>query len=37
VNKIPPFDASQQYQQIGDRLSKAALEVLASGQLVDRL
>jgi len=34
VNKIPPFDASQQYQQIGDRLSKAALEVLASGQYI---
>ena len=34
MNKIPPFDASQQYQQIGDRLSKAALEVLASGQYI---
>jgi dTDP-4-amino-4,6-dideoxygalactose transaminase len=34
VNKIPPFDVSQQYQQIGDRLNKAALEVLASGQYI---
>jgi len=34
VNKIPPFDASQQYQQIGDLLNKAALEVLASGQYI---
>jgi dTDP-4-amino-4,6-dideoxygalactose transaminase len=34
VNKIPPFDVSQQYQQIGDRLNKAALDVLASGQYI---
>jgi dTDP-4-amino-4,6-dideoxygalactose transaminase len=34
VNKIPPFDVSQQYQQIGDLLNKAALEVLASGQYI---
>ena len=34
MNKIPPFDASQQYQQIGDRLNKAALDVLASGQYI---
>lgn len=34
MNKIPPFDVSQQYQQIGDRLNKAALEVLASGQYI---
>jgi dTDP-4-amino-4,6-dideoxygalactose transaminase len=34
VNKIPPFDASQQYQQIGDRLNQAALAVLASGQYI---
>ena len=34
MNKIPPFDASLQYQQIGDRLNKAALDVLASGQYI---
>ncbi len=34
MNKIPPFDVSQQYQQSGDRLNKAALEVLASGQYI---
>ena len=34
MNKIPPFDASQQYQQIGDHLNKAALAVLASGQYI---
>ena len=34
MNKIPPFDASQQYQEIGDRLNKAALGVLASGQYI---
>ena len=34
MNKIPPFDVSQQYQQIGDRLNQAALEVLASGQYI---
>jgi dTDP-4-amino-4,6-dideoxygalactose transaminase len=34
VNKIPPFDVSQQYQQIGDRLNQAAIDVLASGQYV---
>lgn len=34
MNKIPPFDVSQQYQQIGDRLNKAALDVLASGQYI---
>jgi len=34
VNKIPPFDVSQQYQQIGDRLNQAALAVLASGQYI---
>lgn len=34
MNKIPPFDASQQYQQIGDQLNKAALDVLASGQYI---
>ncbi len=34
MNKIPPFDVSQQYQQIGDLLNKAALEVLASGQYI---
>ncbi|MBD2151915.1 DegT/DnrJ/EryC1/StrS family aminotransferase [Pseudanabaena sp. FACHB-1277] len=34
MNKIPPFDVSQQYQQIGDRLNQAAIDVLASGQYV---
>ena len=34
MNKIPPFDVSQQYQQIGDRLNQAALAVLASGQYI---
>ena len=34
MNKIPPFDVSQQYQQIGDRLNQAALDVLASGQYI---
>jgi dTDP-4-amino-4,6-dideoxygalactose transaminase len=34
VNKIPPFDVSLQYQQIGDRLNQAALAVLASGQYI---
>ena len=34
MNKIPPFDASQQYEQIGDRLNQAALAVLASGQYI---
>jgi len=34
VNKIPPFDVSQQYQQIGDLLNQAALDVLASGQYI---
>lgn len=34
MNKIPPFDVSQQYQQIGDCLNQAALEVLASGQYI---
>lgn len=34
MNKIPPFDVSQQYQQIGDLLNQAALDVLASGQYI---
>ena len=34
MNKIPPFDVSQQYQQIGDRLNQAALDILASGQYI---
>lgn len=34
MNKIPPFDVSQQYQQIGDHLNQAALAVLASGQYI---
>ena len=34
MNKIPPFDVSQQYQQIGDRLNQAAIDVLSSGQYI---
>ncbi len=31
---IPPFDVSQQYQQIGSAIDHAVLEVLASGQYI---
>ncbi len=31
---IPPFDATQQYRQIGSEIERAVLEVLASGQYI---
>jgi len=34
VNKIPPLDLTQQYQQIEADVSKAVLAVLASGQYI---
>jgi dTDP-4-amino-4,6-dideoxygalactose transaminase len=34
VNQIPPFDLSQQYQQIGAEINQAALQVLASGRYI---
>lgn len=34
MNKIPPLDLTQQYQQIEADVSKAVLEVLASGQYI---
>lgn len=34
MNKIPPFDLSEQYQLIGADISAAVLEVLASGRYI---
>jgi len=34
VNKIPPFDLSEQYKLIGDAINAAAVEVLASGRYI---
>jgi len=34
VNKIPPFDLSEQYKAIGAEINAAALEVLASGRYI---
>jgi dTDP-4-amino-4,6-dideoxygalactose transaminase len=34
VNTIPPFDLSEQYQQIGAEINQAALQVLASGRYI---
>ncbi|MDX2231907.1 MAG: DegT/DnrJ/EryC1/StrS family aminotransferase [Leptolyngbyaceae cyanobacterium bins.349] len=34
MNKIPPFDLSEQYKLIGDAINAAALEVLASGKYI---
>jgi dTDP-4-amino-4,6-dideoxygalactose transaminase len=34
VSKIPPFDLSEQYQQIGKEISDVALGVLASGRYI---
>jgi dTDP-4-amino-4,6-dideoxygalactose transaminase len=34
VNKIPPFDLSEQFKLIGDAINAAALEVLASGKYI---
>lgn len=34
MNKIPPFDLSEQYKLIGDAINAAAVEVLASGKYI---
>lgn len=34
MNKIPPFDLSEQYKLIGEAINSAALEVLASGRYI---
>ena len=34
MNKIPPFDLSEQYKVIGAEINAAALEVLASGRYI---
>jgi dTDP-4-amino-4,6-dideoxygalactose transaminase len=34
VNKIPPFDLSEQFKLIGDSINAAVLEVLASGRYI---
>lgn len=34
MNKIPPFDLSEQYKLIGDAINSAVLEVLASGRYI---
>lgn len=34
ANNIPPFDVVQQYEEIRDRVSEAALEILASGRYI---
>lgn len=34
MNKIPPFDLSEQYTIIGDEVNAAVLEVLASGRYI---
>lgn len=34
MNTIPPFDLSQQYELIGEELSAAVLEILASGRYI---
>ena len=34
MNKIPPFDVSEQYKLIGEAISAAATEVLASGRYI---
>lgn len=34
MNKIPPFDVSEQYKLIGEALNAAATEVLASGRYI---
>jgi dTDP-4-amino-4,6-dideoxygalactose transaminase len=34
VNKIPPFDVSEQYKVIGAEINQAVLEVLASGRYI---
>ena len=34
MNKIPPFDLSEQYKAIGAEINAAALEVLASGRYI---
>jgi len=34
VNKIPPFDLSEQFKLIGDAINSAVLEVLASGRYI---
>lgn len=34
MNSIPPFDLSEQYKTIGDSISRAVLEVLASGRYI---
>lgn len=34
MNKIPPFDLSEQYKLIGEAINTAAIEVLASGKYI---
>lgn len=34
VKTIPPFDLSRQFEQIGDQINQAALQVLASGRYI---
>lgn len=34
MNKIPPFDLSEQYKLIGEAVNSAALQVLASGKYI---
>ncbi|MGF1513728.1 MAG: DegT/DnrJ/EryC1/StrS family aminotransferase [Elainellaceae cyanobacterium] len=34
MQTIPPLDLTQQYQQIGDQVNQAVLDVLASGQYI---
>ncbi len=34
MNKIPPFDLSEQFKLIGDAINSAVLEVLASGRYI---
>ncbi|MEX0268515.1 DegT/DnrJ/EryC1/StrS family aminotransferase [Leptolyngbyaceae cyanobacterium UHCC 1019] len=34
MNKIPPFDLSEQFKQIGETINAAVLEVLASGRYI---
>lgn len=35
MNSIPPLDLTQQYQRIGDEVSAAVLDILASGQYIN--
>jgi dTDP-4-amino-4,6-dideoxygalactose transaminase len=34
VNKVPPFDLSEQFKLIGEEVSQVAIEVLASGRYI---